>query len=143
MRRLYRDRWDKKIAGICGGLGRLLSVDPTILRLGLLSLCLFTAIFPLILLYLIGWALIPLGPRTYVQFSSRRLYRSRVNRKLAGICGGIAEMTTIDATIIRLIVVVVALITGIVPLTIIYILGSLIIPESPPLSQNRFQNKAP
>lgn len=33
----------------------------------------------------------------------RRLYRSRIDRKLAGICGGVAEYFDIDPVIVRLI----------------------------------------
>ena len=32
-KRLYRSSSDKKIAGVCGGLGEYLNVDPTIIRL--------------------------------------------------------------------------------------------------------------
>ncbi len=32
-RRLYRSRTDKMIAGVCGGLGEYLDVDPTLIRL--------------------------------------------------------------------------------------------------------------
>ena len=34
---------------------------------------------------------------------NRRLYRSRNQRMLAGVCGGIAEYFNIDVTIVRLI----------------------------------------
>lgn len=33
MRKLYRSNTDKKICGVCGGLGEYLNVDPTIIRL--------------------------------------------------------------------------------------------------------------
>jgi len=33
---------------------------------------------------------------------ARRLYRSRSNKMVAGVCGGLAEYLGIDATIIRL-----------------------------------------
>lgn len=33
----------------------------------------------------------------------KHLYRSRTNRKIAGVCGGVAEYFGIDATIIRII----------------------------------------
>ena len=47
----------------------------------------------------------------------KKLYRSQRNKKIAGICGGIAEMTDTDPTIIRLIVVVLALVTGFLSVT--------------------------
>ncbi len=32
-RKLYRSRADKMVAGVCGGLGEYLDVDPTLIRL--------------------------------------------------------------------------------------------------------------
>jgi phage shock protein C len=62
MKRLYRSRTDKKIAGIFGGMGEIYGIDPTLLRLGAVFLALVTAIVPLIVVYLVGWAIIPKGP---------------------------------------------------------------------------------
>ncbi len=62
MKRLYRSKKDKKIAGICGGLGAYLDADPTLIRLILILLCFVTGIVPIGLTYLIGWAIIPENP---------------------------------------------------------------------------------
>jgi phage shock protein C len=62
MRRLYLSREDKKIFGICGGIGETYDVDPTLIRLGLVFLCFVTAILPVALTYLIGWLVIPEKP---------------------------------------------------------------------------------
>jgi phage shock protein C len=35
----------------------------------------------------------------------KKLYRSRTNRRIAGVCGGLAEYFNVDATIIRLLFV--------------------------------------
>ncbi|MFY9175764.1 MAG: PspC domain-containing protein [Caldicoprobacterales bacterium] len=59
-----------------------------------------------------------------------KLYRSRNQKMLAGVCGGIAEYFNIDATLIRLIWAVVSIPsfgTGI----LIYIIAAIIIPERP------------
>ncbi len=42
----------------------------------------------------------------------KRLYRSRTNKIIAGVCGGIAEYTNIDPTIVRLLWLLVSLIWG-------------------------------
>jgi phage shock protein C len=63
------------------------------------------------------------------QSEYRRLYRSRTNRQLAGVCGGIAEYLGGDATIIRLVTVVIGLLTGVVPMLILYIVAAIVIPE--------------
>jgi len=62
MRRLCLSRKDKKIFGICGGISETYDIDPTLIRLGLVFLCLVTAILPVVLTYLIGWLVIPEKP---------------------------------------------------------------------------------
>ena len=59
----------------------------------------------------------------------KRLYRSRKNRKIAGVCGGIGEYFDVDPVLIRLIAIVSVLTfgTGIIA----YIIGIIIIPENP------------
>lgn len=59
----------------------------------------------------------------------KKLYRSTTDKKLAGVCGGIAEYFDIDSTLIRL---VWALITPCAGLSIwIYIIAAIVIPENP------------
>lgn len=48
------------IAGICGGLAEYFKCDPTLVRLIYVGLSII--ILPGILLYLIGWLIIPLEP---------------------------------------------------------------------------------
>jgi phage shock protein PspC (stress-responsive transcriptional regulator) len=62
----------------------------------------------------------------------KRLYKSRTDRKIAGVCGGLAEYMDIDPTIVRLATLLVMLMTAIIPMLIVYIIGCLIIPEQPP-----------
>nr|MBC8492134.1 PspC domain-containing protein [Candidatus Neomarinimicrobiota bacterium] len=33
MKKIYRSTTDQKIAGICGGLGEMFNIDPTVIRL--------------------------------------------------------------------------------------------------------------
>ena len=62
MRKLYRSRTDRMIAGICGGMGEVYDIDPTLIRLGLIFLGLATGVVPLLVAYLVGSIIIPLGP---------------------------------------------------------------------------------
>ena len=59
----------------------------------------------------------------------KKLYRSRTDKKICGVCGGLAKYINMDATIIRLLVVVACLFTGVGLLA--YIIGALVIPEEP------------
>ena len=59
----------------------------------------------------------------------KRLYRSRTNRIIAGVCGGIAEYTNIDPTVVRLLWLLVSLIWG--AGIVAYIIALIIISEEP------------
>ena len=60
---------------------------------------------------------------------SRKLYRSRTNRKLAGVCGGLAEYFNTDATLIRVLFVVLAVLGG--SGLVIYLAMWAIVPSEP------------
>jgi phage shock protein C len=59
----------------------------------------------------------------------KRLLLSNTDRKLGGVCGGIAEYMELDPTIVRLLTVVLTLITAVIPVVIGYILAWIIIPR--------------
>lgn len=59
----------------------------------------------------------------------KRIYRSKKDRMIAGVCGGIAEYFKIDPTIVRLLWVLVTIFTGLILGIIAYILAAIIIPE--------------
>jgi phage shock protein PspC (stress-responsive transcriptional regulator) len=67
MKRLYRSTTDKKIAGVCGGLGEYLAVDPTVLRLIVAIVCIATGIFPGVIGYIIAWVVVPEAPASLTQ----------------------------------------------------------------------------
>jgi phage shock protein C len=60
---------------------------------------------------------------------SRKLYRSRTNRQLAGVCGGLAQYFNADPTLIRVLFVVLALLGG--PGLLIYLVLWIVVPEEP------------
>ena len=60
----------------------------------------------------------------------KRLYRSRKDRKIAGVCGGLAEYFNIDPTIIRVIAVLL-LLPGGAPGLLPYIVLWIVVPEAP------------
>lgn len=59
----------------------------------------------------------------------KKLYRSRNDRRIAGVCGGIAEYFGFDATILRLIWLLAVLCAG--TGLIAYIVCAIVIPEEP------------
>jgi phage shock protein C len=59
-----------------------------------------------------------------------RIYRSRNERMVAGVAGGIAEYADVDPTIVRLIWIAALLTTG--PLALLlYVLCAIVIPREP------------
>ena len=40
MKQLYKSNTNKKVAGVCGGIGEYFGIDPTIVRLGFIALSL-------------------------------------------------------------------------------------------------------
>lgn len=61
----------------------------------------------------------------------KRLYRSRKNRILSGVCGGIGEYIGIDPVIIRIIWAVLSILGFLFTGIIIYLIMILLIPEEP------------
>ena len=59
----------------------------------------------------------------------KKLYKSNTDKKIAGVCGGIAEYFNIDSTLVRLGWVVFSLLGGSGLLA--YIIAAIIVPENP------------
>jgi len=62
MRRLHLSNKDKKISGVCGGIGETYDIDPTLVRLALVFLCLATAVVPVMITYIAAKFIIPSDP---------------------------------------------------------------------------------
>ena len=58
----------------------------------------------------------------------KRLYRSTTDRKLNGVCGGIAEYFEVDSTLVRLAFILLSLAGG--PGILLYIVMWAIVPEN-------------
>lgn len=61
----------------------------------------------------------------------RKLYKSNNDAILAGVIGGVGEYTNIDPTVLRLVYIVLAVMTGIFPCIMAYGIAVLIIPKQP------------
>ena len=61
--------------------------------------------------------------------STRKLYRSKTNRQVAGVCGGLAQHFNIDATLIRVLFVVLAVLGG--SGLVLYLAMWIIVPREP------------
>lgn len=65
---------------------------------------------------------------------AKKLYRSRTDRKIAGVCGGLAEYFDIDPVIPRLIFVIL-LLPGGLPGLVPYLIMWLIVDEEPEVTR--------
>lgn len=59
----------------------------------------------------------------------RRLYRSRRDRMIAGVCGGLADYFNMDPTVMRLIFVLLLLLGG--SAILVYLIMWLVVPLEP------------
>ena len=59
----------------------------------------------------------------------KKLYKSNTNKKLCGVCGGIAEYLAVDPTIIRLLWVLGTIFVG--AGVIAYIIAAIVMPDQP------------
>ncbi|WP_127585353.1 PspC domain-containing protein [Paenibacillus koleovorans] len=60
----------------------------------------------------------------------KKLYRSQRDKKLFGLCGGLADMLGVDATLLRVIVIVTTFFTG-GAMIAVYFIAALVIPKEP------------
>ena len=67
MKRFRLSRDERKIAGVCGGFGEYFNVDPTIIRLAFIFVGAITAFLPLIIAYLVTWAIAQPEPEPKVR----------------------------------------------------------------------------
>lgn len=63
--------------------------------------------------------------------NTKKLFLSKTDRLITGLCGGLGEFFDTDPTIIRLIWIVVTAVTGVVPGILGYLIASLIVPSKP------------
>lgn len=61
---------------------------------------------------------------------SRPLRRSRTNRQIAGVVGGLAEYFHVDPTLLRVIYLVGSIVSAAFPGALVYLLLWLLIPEA-------------
>jgi phage shock protein C len=61
----------------------------------------------------------------------KKLMRLRSDRKIAGVCSGLAHYLDLDVSLVRILWFFITLACGIVPGLVAYVLGWIIIPEEP------------
>ena len=139
MKKLYLSP-DKKFLGICGGVADYLNVDPTLIRIAVVCLALATAILPVTIAYIVLGLVFPSAPADYVPNTSAKKLVKGSDKKLAGVCSGLANYFGIDPTIVRLIFALFTLFIGYGIMT--YIVWLIMMPSDPVqvVTDDRYEN---
>lgn len=58
-----------------------------------------------------------------------KIYLSETDKKIGGVCGGIAEAFNVDSTLVRLIALILAAATGVFPTVLAYIIAWIVFPH--------------
>jgi phage shock protein PspC (stress-responsive transcriptional regulator) len=132
-RRLVRRSTAGRIAGVCAGIAEYLDTDVTLVRLAWVVLSIVPGGFVGgLVAYVAAWIVMPdaPGPVTTTSTSGRRLTRSIVDRKIGGVCGGLAAYLDVDSTAIRVVWVVLSIVPGCVVMGVVaYLVAWFIMPE--------------
>jgi phage shock protein C len=136
VRRLTRRPAEGKIGGVCAGLAAYFDVDVTFVRVAWMVFSIWPgAILLGVVAYVAAWVLMPRadGPDPEAGATpGRLLFRSESDRRIAGVCGGLAEYFGVDPTIVRLAWVVISIVAGAVVFGVIaYLIAWFVIPSAP------------
>lgn len=63
--------------------------------------------------------------------TSKKLYRSRTNRVISGVMGGLGEYSSVDPVLVRIVYITLTAFTAVVPGVLAYILMAMVMPENP------------
>ena len=126
-----------QLGGVCEGLGTSFGVSPTLLRL-IWLIAVFLGGTGIALYFLLWWLLpveneINYEPTIWKSGPDGNhrppLERTQYNRKILGICGGLARRWDIDPTLIRLLGISLAIMSLGVGI-IIYLIAAIIVPNA-------------
>ena len=134
-KRLFRSSASGRIGGVCAGLAEYLEADVTFIRLAWVVLSIVPGVFVGgFLAYLGAWIVMPdsSAPGTTGDASTKRLTRSATDRKIAGVCAGLADYVNVDPTIVRVVWIVLTVVPGVIVLGIAaYLVAWFIMPGTP------------
>jgi phage shock protein C len=71
------------------------------------------------------------GRRVGAVSARKRLMRPRANRKIAGVCAGLAEYFDLDVTLVRVLWLVITFFSALIFGTVGYIVAWIVMPEEP------------
>jgi len=142
-----------KILGVCAGIAEFVGVEVWMIRLGFIASVIFGGWF-MIPIYFIAWFFMDNSQTTRLSENikkfkpnatinhfrnvdyKKKLYKNTKDKKVLGVCAGLADYLEIDVTIVRIITVLAMLIPGSV-VFIAYFIAYFILNEKPKPSYSR------
>ena len=129
-KRLVRAPGAGRIAGVCAGIAAYQDTDVVLVRLLWVVLSIVPGGFiGGIIAYVAAWIIMPApaGPEPVVRAG---VTRSVADRKVAGVCGGLADYLAVDPTAVRVAWAVLTVVPGGIVLGVLaYLAAWLIVPE--------------
>jgi phage shock protein C len=65
-----------------------------------------------------------------MEITMKKLYRSRRDKMLFGLCGGISDLLNVDATLLRILLIVITVFTGGTAI-LVYVFAGIVVPKEP------------
>ncbi len=143
---------DKKFLGVCAGIADFVGIETWMIRLGFILSVIFGGWF-MVPAYFIAWFFMDKNqsadlsenikkfkPNSTINHFrnvdyKKKLYRNSKERKVLGVCAGVADYLEIDVTIVRIVTVLCMLIPGSV-VVIPYFIAYFILDDKPATSYN-------
>jgi phage shock protein PspC (stress-responsive transcriptional regulator) len=132
-RRLTRLPAEGRIGGVCAGMAAYLDADVTLVRLAWVILSVVPGVIVGgLIAYAAAWLILPQAGVPTPRLPGKRLLRSTTDRKIGGVCGGLAEYFGVDSTVMRVAAAILAIYPGAVICGVLaYVIGWLVIPPAP------------
>jgi phage shock protein C len=131
-RRLVRVPAHGRLGGVCAGIAEYLDADVTLVRLVWVILSVVPGGFiGGLVAYLAALMIVPVS-NAAAAAPRARVMRSTLDRKVAGVCGGLAEYMDVDSTVVRLVWAVLTIVPGAIVLGVAaYLVAWFVVPERP------------
>ena len=78
MKKLHRSRTDKVLAGLLGGIGEYFNLDPVWIRFVFIIVLIFSEIWPAVVVYIIGYIMVPQAPDFEVVSSTEEKHEEHI-----------------------------------------------------------------
>jgi phage shock protein PspC (stress-responsive transcriptional regulator) len=133
VRRLTRYPDEGKLGGVCAGMAAYFDVDVVLVRGAWIVLSIWPGAIVLgLVAYLAAWILMPRAESPAPLSTRPRLVRSDTDRRIAGVCGGLAEYFALDPTLVRVAWIIISVVPGFVVFGLMaYAVAWFVMPKGP------------